>query len=494
MSALAVAIVAIAALVGTAIMAAFARWRELKPQTAFLVAFATLSLVCLVAMPGFSTGDETHHFLRSYGIAHGAWVEDERNPDAENLPALTDAGLQLVGDYFPEGLLPYASTPPTFEDMTGESVGDITLADVARTWNTQTGNGVQFYGFANTALYSPVSYLPQALAIAAADLLTDSPWIMYYMARLAVVVAYGGLVYLAIRVIPRGKHLLAAIALCPRAIAEANSVGADALVVALCVLLVALVLKFRRDNERLRGGHIAALCAICAGIALCKIVYLPIVFLVILIPARCFRERGGLAIALAIALCACALNLGWLSISMGILHGVPMNDGVDSSAQIAFVLSDPIRFVQTMASTYATESARLAAGMFSGTYFYGTVKQEIPLVVVECALIILAWLFDRKGMTLGKAVRIVFAGMFVVIMVLTAASLYLQWTEVGSGVVDGLQGRYFLPVVILLLLAVQPDTPRLARLGSGWPNLAFYAAYLLVGATTLYTSLALSLA
>ncbi|WP_330577204.1 DUF2142 domain-containing protein [Blautia sp. LMAG:89] len=49
----------------------------------------------------------------------------------------------------------------------------------------------QFYGFGNTALYAPTSYLPQAVGIRIADLFTDRPMVLAYAGRIANMLMFG---------------------------------------------------------------------------------------------------------------------------------------------------------------------------------------------------------------------------------------------------------------------------------------------------------------
>ena len=39
-------------------------------------------------------------------------------------------------------------------------------------------------------------------------------------------------------------------------------------------------------------------------------------------------------------------------------------------------------------------------------------------------------------------------------MILTITGLYLHWTGVGADLVEGVQGRYFIPVILLVVLCI----------------------------------------
>ena len=48
----------------------------------------------------------------------------------------------------------------------------------------------------------------------------------------------------------------------------------------------------------------------------------------------------------------------------------------------------------------------------------------------------------------------VFVVTFLTIVLLIFTSLYIQWTAVGAPVIDGVQGRYFLPILLLVPIAL----------------------------------------
>ena len=59
---------------------------------------------------------------------------------------------------------------------------------------------------------------------------------------------------------------------------------------------------------------------------------------------------------------------------------------------------------------------------------------------------------NYKELKIGD--KLVFIGTFLIIFVLTLTALYVGHSGVGTDIIQGIQGRYFMPVVILLLLCM----------------------------------------
>ena len=73
----------------------------------------------------------------------------------------------------------------------------------------------QFTAFSNTALYSPLAYLPQSAVIWAAGLGKASPLVMFYLARVANLIVYLLMAATAVGLAPIQKWTLVLVA--PRA-------------------------------------------------------------------------------------------------------------------------------------------------------------------------------------------------------------------------------------------------------------------------------------
>lgn len=107
-----------------------------------------------------------------------------------------------------------------------------------------------FVEFPNTALYTPLPYLPQAFGIALGRIFNFSPLILVYIGRIFNLFAWIFLVYLAIKTTPISKWLIFLLALTPMSLFQASSLSADAFTNGVAFLLIALFLLYSFDKAK----------------------------------------------------------------------------------------------------------------------------------------------------------------------------------------------------------------------------------------------------
>ena len=86
----------------------------------------------------------------------------------------------------------------------------------------------------------------------------------------------------------------------------------------------------------------------------------------------------------------------------------------------------------------------------------GAFKFNLPNILFFISFAIMLILFAQRDETLKikKIDRWIFVLVFFVITILIFTSLYMQWTPYGEEVVDGIQGRYFLPIMLLISVMI----------------------------------------
>ena len=176
-----------------------------KPEKIFLVLYIILALGYGIALPAYKAPDEVAHFLRAYEISKGILITEAKEVD----------GNIYVGHDFPKDLIPV-------EYMEKMDSGQASLHIVKQYMNTSIGEeNDRYYGYIGSALYAPVSYLPQALGIFVFSLFTSKALLLFYASRLFNCLAVGIICYYSIKKIPIGKNIAIAIALIPMALHQA---------------------------------------------------------------------------------------------------------------------------------------------------------------------------------------------------------------------------------------------------------------------------------
>jgi predicted membrane protein DUF2142 len=160
------------------------------------VAFTTLSLlfgtVILLATPPLRGPDETAHFLRAYGVAHGDFVPSHRDAAGRKgifLPPRLFDGFDFFESVRVKEKEPAFSYGPIFKSYFSRQWP---LADRAST----------FVPYAGSEGYSPVAYLPQAAAALIARVLDLDFLSTLYLMRFAGLAAFTALIAYAIQWCP----------------------------------------------------------------------------------------------------------------------------------------------------------------------------------------------------------------------------------------------------------------------------------------------------
>lgn len=362
--------------------------------------------------------DETNHFYRAYEISQGGLISKH----------MGESGVG--GNTFPAALKEY-------KDSKAELNWDETLD----------------YKFGNTSLYSAISYLPQATGIKIADIFTNNVKAIFYGGRLGNFIVSMFLCIMALWIIPFGRKVLFMVMMFPLTMQEMISMSTDGFTIGLSFMLLAYILYVSYREKDLGKKEIAILTALCIMLSLTKIIYVVLVLLVFMVPNKKLGEGRKWAIFKfgVPALCV-ILNLVWLVISSGYL--VEFRPGVDSAAQVKYILTHIHLYYATAVSTTMETGMYYVETMF-GTYMGQLEIAIVPMVWVTFLILFVYEIVDSRDVPV-KAHRydmFILLSVFLTCMALLYTSLYVQWTPLQNPSIEGIQGRYFIPIIPLLALA-----------------------------------------
>ena len=280
----------------------FYKIKGLNAEKAFKMLVPIIFILFFICMPVFKNHDEDAHWIRIYDMAQGnlltsteygyIFAENSTNYPATQLPK---AILQITDVQY--------SPNHTAKDLLEVKVDEDDKLYVA---------------MPTTAIYSPIQYLPQAIGVYLADLVTDRPIIMAYVARLFNMAFCFTMLYFAIKLMPFGKELLLITMSIPIAIEGFTSLSPDGMTISMSLLLIAYVLRlvFSKEVTKITWSQKITLAIISMTLALCKIVYLPLAGLVLLLPKEKFSSRkeqiltiGGIMLLAIVANLRMACNI-----------------------------------------------------------------------------------------------------------------------------------------------------------------------------------------
>lgn len=420
-------------------------------------------IVLLAIVPPFQVPDEFAHYDRAYQVSQFTFMSSKKGDLSGGvLPSV------LRRDQTKFQTLPFSAETKIsysrFLDLRSES-------PVLSPENLTAG---EFYYFPNSVMYPPVPYLFSASGIAFARFFSMTVLDSFYMARLFDLLAVITMIWgamLLLRCMPELQLMVFLIAGMPMAMFELMSVSADSITIGFAILTFAFVANLSlKWNYRIYAGFVIC----CVLLGLCKQTYalLPCAGFIFWenIPGSFFRKAGHVALVMACALVPMTL---W-SISVQSVYVTPLKGAhIDPPAQLHYFMSHWEVLIPYFLKSLFYEN------IFShGVEMYGCLGWlDTPLPGRNAAayfgLCLASVLVVYRGkdlspdLKIGKGchLRLTSAGRsflisFVFILVLAVAlSLYLSWNAVGADSLQGIQGRYFIPLLPFLLLAVHRLVP-----------------------------------
>jgi hypothetical protein len=231
-----------------------------------------IGLLAVALIPPMQELDGTAHLLRVDQISRGTLVQPlNRHGAAIVVP---DACLQgFITAHIELGLRPGPMSP-------------------RNSLSRQPCRTPEPRDISNTAMNSPVTYLPQVVGYRVGHTLGGTRG-AFFGARLIGLLVYVWLCWSALRLAPRGKALLFVVALLPSSLQLASVVSSDGFTIGLALLSVALVLRLRAGAESDGSGttrrDLVLLAVALLVLSISKNLYAPMALLPLLIPAAAFR-------------------------------------------------------------------------------------------------------------------------------------------------------------------------------------------------------------
>lgn len=428
-----------------------------------LIIITVFGLLFLIIEPPLKMFDEPEHFRRIWEISQGNLsVSTIDGVVANRLPEY----IQVTFDRISRSIVGTSQNPVQLLWMLFEPAGD------ANQLSKQVGL---------TSSYSFFAYLFPALFVKLGVSLGSSALGLIYLARLANLVLYLILVTWAIRVARIGKYTIAAMATTSLILTQGVAIGVDSLLFAGSFLFFSSVINVAYSNvdERPNALEIAGIIVGAFCILASKHVYIPLLGLILLIPPKKFGSARNKIIISAIFFIAAAVFTIYLQ-SLITIGSDPRIDysNINFTEQLNFVLNHPIAALGIFLNTLFKN----APDYIDQYQLLNSTYQNIGILglVQIISVLFFSWVESRdfwgKTTIFDNAVVVLIVILSLIMILLP---LYLTWTPIGAPIVQGVQGRYFAPIITLCLLYFKP--PLRGREVLYTNSFLFVSAFILIG-------------
>lgn len=417
---------------------------------AIIAFFAGLVFIFIIP-PGWSP-DEPQHYWRVQQLVDGQIVASDLDPNhpgqsvggelntnAANF-ILSFGGYRALDD--PGYRLPF----PAWES----SDALVTQTD------SESRTTLQFSG---SAIYNPVVYAPQIAGVATARSLDLSLYSGFLLAKIFGLVLQVVAIFWAIRLIPKGKWILLAIGLLPATLVQSAAFGADIMTTSVAFLFIAYVLRLSFSNKAIGIRSSLAITSLLVALGFVKPVYLVLAGLLLLIPLlnSASRTITQSARVFGPVIIAAILSISWVLMVQFIKANG--NPEANISAQKDFLLDNPMQFFSILFNTYFTDAQPRLYSTLTGNFLWETAKLPIIFQHLSIVVLVLAcFATDAREQLLKMSNKIKFFfnsiswGTFLLTVIAISGALYAYFTAPGALSVKGVQGRYFIPALPMLLL------------------------------------------
>ena len=417
----------------------------LKSEWVFLALLISFSIIFCFIFPPFTVPDEGHHFFSTY------WLIDSLPFNGRTIDSNTflvrDIDLSLFNDS--NNAISSASFSSIFNSFS--LFGNGSLIPFSRfSFSVGTENVFakigSIIGF-QIALFFGLGALPA-----------------FYMGRIGSVLFFSICAFYAYRIAPRGKSVIVFVSLLPMTLHLVASYSYDSGILAYSLLLFACLMRgFFGEQRSLGIKEIIFYLVIAAFLAPCKVIYSGLVLLGLFVPLSKFQdERIGrfskLFLVLAVVVSVLALRVASMTSMVsgpsGGTHGTEtaryysLNDIVTHPKDSFLVFC---RTLDSLGDFYWETTLGYSLGWFQENLRF-PIFYMIPYLLFGfiCCLD-----SEDEPSFLNPSCSVLFIIAFALAALGSIASMWLGWTFNYEKVIQGVQGRYFLPALPALLFGLR---------------------------------------
>lgn len=432
--------------------------RERLCLLSFSLLFGLGFLYSLVLMP-LSAPDEVAHYVGVYELSNVLVGKPEPMRDEEGRLLIRAEDVFL--DDWPEDGDPDNATVIGMH-LTGRSYEELFRRGIFST-------GEKGYHF---TLQEPVhtsffAYLLPALGFSLARVLRLGGFGLVFFGRLFNLLLFSILTTLAVRRLPLGKEVLLSVALFPMVLELAGSLSYDAFILGLSFYLTAAVTDLATREQGPGMSDFLEIGILAFLLSPCKMVYSLLFLGCFSVPVRKWKNIGSyflmiFGIAFLIALSLLLVNFQelfrYLHPSGGAVNyaDAAATGSAAETYNLIGTLKTPVIFLKILRNSFQIKGEEYLLTMVGHPlgHFDQGLGAPIFLVGLFYLIVLLQGIFTRRGERgLSLLQRLCFLLTPALLVVTILASMLSAYTPKGTDYVLGVQGRYFLPALPMLLLS-----------------------------------------
>ena len=421
--------------------------KNISIEKTFLILGFLFGCLFIYVIPPFQSPDEDSHFKKAYAISEGEFYASSNGKIAglripDTMHEYIENKLSMMGNRD----LKYSYTDFYYDQFLTSDFSSRTLREVSTSGTTPFAHLVPAIGILCSRILSPIFIEG-----------TPSTSFMLYFARLFSLLSYLIIGYFALKITPIFKKSMITILLLPMSLFLASMVTYDNLLIPISLLTISCIFKLIYNKKEIFDKRYFILFCVIGYLLLnIKVVYFPLLALLLFVPKEKFKNHDQKEKIKAY------FKIGGIVIFLTVLFKIP-NLFLDvekstslASQQLNFLLGHPFTYVKILLLNLFHQF-RIQLCWMIGTF--GLLDTSLPPVFILLSFInlILTFITDAiyEKIKIGYLPKLVAFGVLILSIVGMYTAMYIGWTPqvlgvVGGDQITGVQGRYFLPLLICI--------------------------------------------
>lgn len=403
---------------------------------AYFVALVLMGTLFTVIMPPLTVPDEESHFFVAYDLSNRIMHQEETDIYGNRIMRETDK----------------------------DSITYLHNAASIRRWYATLLEPVDVDKMTVNSKWASVSpttpgytYFAAALGISFARICKMNGHWLLLMGRLLNLLVVAAIMAVGLHLVPFAKKYFCILGLLPEVVYLAASYSYDALNLALCFLAFAYFFYMISGDKKVKLFHLAIFVGIIIIMIPIKLVYILFLGLLILVPIEKLqinkKALAGIG-SIAIACVVFFLIMRWKDVVV-LLNGLDYNTE-EVHVSLRYILENPKTAIYVLINNFMQNIDYYVcsiAGEFVGRDRYEVLLDlaylpQWMMIVIGILLAMGIYTEEKADLSIGKKlwVIVISAGSCLLIWL----SMYLANNTVDMNIIHGVQGRYFLPILLLL--------------------------------------------
>ncbi len=403
-----------------------------KVENYFLILGVTFGIIFIILLPPGVAPDDHAHIATAYRNANILMGQDTTDEIGNVIVRASDAEIENTHRL-------NLNTLSYYDDLMKQK-------------GNQNNTRISFDRWAmNVPIFG---HLPQAIGIAIGWMLNLSGVITLYLGKSASLLFYLIVVYFSIKILPWGKTMLAIVSLFPMSLQMATSFNYDAIVNSMSFFIIGYTMYLIYDREKVEWKDYLVLGISCLIMVPCKVVYLFVCGIIFFIPNSKSKNKKmsvlwkcGIIIAVLIFLLFQRMSQVQSLLTSTNETNYTMNQ----------ILSNFHNSIGVVFETFFTQTSYYLGGIIGQSLGWFQINISWYVVIGFVILSVVSYAEDgRDPRQMSIKMKILSLIFCIIMMGGILLSMWLSATPNNHPFIAGVQGRYFLPFLPLLMLAVKP--------------------------------------